>query len=263
MPRKIKRTSNYQLTLDINNESFISPPRESQKTWILNRLVTELSYDLEHLSAVSSSMLPGAEVGVSLDREQSSLSDNDIMEDWQIPIMKKMAEFVTESGGDVLEIGMGRGVASDFIQSFSPKSHTLIECNDFIVSDFPNWKNKHPGCNANIIHGMWQDKWHEVGEYDGILFHTYPLTHEEFVEHVAQSTTFAEHFFAPASEKLRSGGVLTYLTNENDSLSRAHQRSLLKHFSRFTVSVIDDLNIPDDSRDSCWLPQMVLVRAEK
>ena len=230
MVKKIKRTSDFQFTLEINNETFISPPRESQRTWLLNRLVAEVSYDLEHLSTVAGSMLPGAESGVALDREQSSLADDDIMEDWQIPIMKKMAEFVAESGGDVMEVGMGRGIASDFIQNYSPRSHTLVECNDQIVADFPNWKNKFPNSNTRIIHGKWQDKWEEVDQYDGILFHTYPLTHEEFVDQVVQSSTFAEHFFEPASQKLRSGGVLSYLTNENDSLSRAHQRSLLRHF---------------------------------
>ncbi|NIP94473.1 MAG: class I SAM-dependent methyltransferase, partial [Akkermansiaceae bacterium] len=59
---------------------------------------------------------------------------------------------------------------------------------------------------------------------------TYPLTEEEFVNYVAQSSTFAEHFFDTAAAHLRPGGVFTYLTNEIDSLSRAHQRALLKRF---------------------------------
>ena len=110
---------------------------------------------------------------------------------------------------------------------------------------------------------MWQDVWQELGGYDGILFHTYPLSDEEFVETVVQSSTFAEHFFEPAAKMLKDGGVLTYLTNENDSLSRAHQRSLLNHFSKVSLSVLEELDIPENTHDSCWLPRMIMVEAIK
>ena len=42
---------------------------------------------------------------------------------------------------------------------------------------------------------------------------------QEFVEFVANSSTFAEHFFSTASQHLRPGGRFTYLTNEIDSLN--------------------------------------------
>lgn len=264
MVRKIKRTSDYQFNLDVANDNFIATPRASQRMWYLNRLVKEVADDLAHLNTVAPKMVAGAEQGVELaDRAQAELDEQDIMEDWQIPIMREMANFVTESGGDVLEIGMGRGVASDFIQQGAPRSHTIIECNDNIVEQFPTWKQQYPGSKVEMVHGLWQDRWGELELYDGILFHTYPLTHEEFVEHVVQSATFTEHFFEPAAAKLRKDGVLTYLTNENDSISREHQRSLLRHFNSFTISQLVDLNIPEQTRDSCWLPQMIMIRAVK
>ena len=80
---------------------------------------------------------------------------------------------------------------------------------------------------------------------------------------VAQSVTFAQHFFAVAAKHLRPGGAFTYLSNEADSLSRAHQRLLLDHFSSFSVARVDNLEIPEDSRDSHWSKQMVVVRAER
>lgn len=263
MIRKLKRTADYEIKLEISNDEFLKTPRQSQQTWMLNRLMKEYSDDLDHLNAVSGQLLRGADTTVALERAQSSLSDDEIMEDWQIPIMQLMAQFVASAGGDVLEIGMGRGVASDFIQTHRPKSHTIVECNDTIVTQFPQWQAKYPQSDIRMVHGMWQDHWSELDTYDGILFHTYPLTHEEFVEQVVQSATFAEHFFKPAAAKLRQGGVLSYLTNENDSLSRAHQRSLLKQFSSFSISMLDDLAIPEDTRDSCWLPQMIMVKAIK
>ena len=74
-----------------------------------------------------------------------------------------------------------------------------------------------------------------------------------------QGVTFAEHFFATARELLRPDGVLTYLTNEVDSLSRAHQRTLFRHFGRFTLSTIDELDIPEDTKDALWARRMVVI----
>jgi guanidinoacetate N-methyltransferase len=99
--------------------------------------------------------------------------------------------------------------------------------------------------------------------YDGIFFHTYPLNEEEYQEQVTQSVTFAAHFFDTAARHLNPGGAFTYLTNERDSLSRAHQRLLLSYFSSFSVSMIRELDIPDSSRDAHWSNQMALVKAVK
>lgn len=263
MLKKIKRSADFELRLEIHNERFFETPRDSQRTWFLNRLMKEFSDDLNHLNDIAKDLIPGAEATVDLERAQTRLLDHDIMEDWQIPIMEQMATSVAQAKGDVLEIGMGRGIASDFVQSHHPKSHTLVECNDSIANQFPAWQAQYPNSDVRFVHGLWQDVWDELDYYDGILFHTYPLTSEEFVDLVVKSSTFAEHFFQPAAQRLRDGGVLSYLTNENDSLSRAHQRSLLRHFSSFTVSLIHDLDIPRDTRDSCWLPQMVMVSAIK
>ena len=50
-----------------------------------------------------------------------------IMMSWEHPVMQRSAEFVCENGGDILEIGFGMGIASDYIQSYSPNSHIIIE----------------------------------------------------------------------------------------------------------------------------------------
>jgi len=185
------------------------------------------------------------------------------MEDWQIPVMREMARAVASEAGDILEIGMGRGIASSFIQEYKPRSHTLVECNDHIVGRFDEWKAQYPDRDIKMLHGMWQDRLDDMSQYDGLLFHTYPLNEEEFVSQVVKGVTFAEHFFATAASLLRPGGVFTYLTNETDSFSRAHQRALFNHFSEVSLSLIKDLDIPEDTEDALWYPQMVLVRVQK
>ena len=261
MTRRIKRTTDYELVLDIKNDNFIRSPRELQRNWVINRLMKESAEELDHLNNIASRFVRGGDTPLELERAQALLDDNDIMEDWQIPIMRAMAACVASSAGDVLEIGMGRCVASDFVQSYKPRSHTLVECNDSIVETFPQWRQQYSSQDITLLHGMWQDRVADMSTYDGILFHTYPLSEAEFVEQVVNSVTFAEHFFATAQKLLRPGGVLTYLTNEIDSLSRAHQRALFEHFSEFSLSLIDNLPLPENTRDALWIPQMVIIKA--
>lgn len=262
MTRRIKRTKEFDVTLSINDDTFIRPPRESQRNWLLNRAMKEFSDELVHLNEQSKHYVPGRDSSHS-DRTQLALADQEIMEDWQIPIMKAMAELACVSHGDILEIGFGRGVGSDFIQEQVVASHTVIECNDSIVKRFDEWKIKHSGNDIRLLHGMWQDVIGNAGQFDGIFFHTYPLSEADFVEQVAQSATFAEHFFDTALAHLKTDGVFTYLTNEVDSLSRPHQRALLKRFRSFSMSKVRNLNVPSDTQDAMWADSMVVVQVVK
>ncbi len=262
--KRMKRTSDYEVTLQIKSDSFLRTPRESQRNWMVNRSMKEFADELEHLSAISIDLIAGTDsVGNLQDRTHRALTDDEIMEDWQIPVMKAMAAMVTEAHGDVLEIGFGRGIGSDFIQAGDVASHTIIECNETIVDRCRQWHQKYPDATIRVVPGLWQDVIDTLAEFDGIFFHTYPLNEADFVQQVAQSSTFAEHFFVAAAKHLRPGGVFTYMTNESDSLSRAHQRALLKSFDSFSMSVLDGLEIPEDTSDAMWTRSIVMVKAIK
>lgn len=263
MTRRIKRGKGFELVLNIPDDEFINTPRADQRNWLLNRWMKESTDDLTYLDTLSKLFIKGGGKGVDLDRAQAELEDDDIMEDWQIPVMQEMARAVAKSGGDVLEIGMGRGVASTFVQAYKPRSHTLVECNAHIVNRFEQWRSAYPGRDITMLAGMWQDRLSDMALYDGVLFHTYPLSEQEFVEQIVQGVTFAEHFFETASKLLKPGGVFTYLSNETDSFSRAHQRALFSYFSEVTLSLIKDLEIPEDTEDSLWYPQLVMVKVIK
>lgn len=261
--RKIKRTKDFELTLDIRNEAFIRPPRDAQRNWVINRALKEWRDDLDALDGEAKEFVHGGEPVDLRDRANTPLADEQIMEDWQIPVMREMVKDVAAAGGDILEIGFGRGAASDFIQSHNIRSHTIVECNDSVIERFNNWRNQHAERDIRLLAGKWQDLTEQFGEYDGVLFHTYPLNEQEFVEYVSRSSTFAEHFFDTAAKALRPGGRFTYLTLEIDSLSRGHQRALLRRFSSFNVRQLKDLNIPEDTRDAQWAQSTVLVCATK
>jgi guanidinoacetate N-methyltransferase len=261
--RRLRRTSNFEITVELKNDRFIAPPREAQRSWLVNRAVAELAGDLEALDRLAERFVPGAEQFHLEDRAQAELADDDIMEDWQIPLMKAMAEAVTETHGDVLEIGFGRGVSAGFLQELGVRSHTIIECNESVIARFQAWKNSYPGRDLRLVPGKWQDVASELGCYDGIFFHTYPLDEQEYLDTAVNSVTFAAHFFPTAAAHLRDGGLFTYMTNEIDSLSRGHQRLLFQYFRSFSLRLLQPLALPPDLRDTWWADSMVIVKAVK
>jgi guanidinoacetate N-methyltransferase len=262
MTKRLKRTRDYELSLVITNDDFIRPPKDSQRNASLNRLMNEFAENLEITNQVTGEFVEGKTVQFVEDRTNTDLADVEIMEDWQVPLMESMADIVCEGGGDVLEIGFGRGIASGMIQSRKPKSHTIIECNPSVLKRFEDWKSDYSGSKINLVQGLWQETIENLGKFDGVFFHTYPLNQDEYSEYVVRGSTFAEHFFETASAHLVEGGVFTYLTNEIDSLSRAHQRALFKVFSRFEANVVG-LDLPHDVADTWWSNSMVVVKAIK
>lgn len=264
MTRKLRRTPDFDVVLQIKNDDFIHPPRASQRNWLLNRALAEIVDDVNHLDSLARTFVPGVESGLHLhDRYELVLDDDDIMEDWQVPIMKAMAEVAAETHGDVLEIGFGRGISATFIQELGVRSHTIIECNDSVVERYQTWKNQYPEQNIRLLHARWQDATDRLEQYDGIFFHTYPMNEAEYLDQAVNSVTFAEHFFPTAGTHLKPGGVFTYLTNEIDSLSRAHQRLLWQYFDSFTLRLVESLDLPEDVTDTWWANSMVVIKAIK
>ena len=262
MTKKIKRLPNFDISLLIKDDNYIRPPRESQRNWLLNQAMNEFVLDLEHYHDLASRFVPG-DPDVSLeDRTQSELIDEEIMEDWQVPIMRAMASRVAESHGHVLEIGFGIGASATYIQEAGVQSHTIVECNDSVVERYELWKENYPGKDIRLIHGLWQETTDQFEIYDGIFFHTYPLNESEYLENIVKSVTYAGHFFPTASAHLRDGGIFTYLTNEIDSFSRAHQRLLFNYFTKIELEVVE-FEIPENVKDAWWSNSMVVIKAIK
>lgn len=260
--RKLKRTREFDLTLEVRDEAFVRPPRESQRHWLLNRFLREAADDLRALADLAPRFVPGGDRELPADMRTADLADEQIMEDWQFPLMRAMARIAGRSGGDVLEVGFGRGISATLIQEQGVRSHTVIECNDSVVRRYEQWRADYPDRDIRLAHGLWQDVVDDLGRFDAIFFHTYALDEEEVVDLVAGSVTFAAHFFPTARDHLVDGGVFTYLTNEIDSLSRAHQRLLFEHFSSFRLEIVP-LELPDDVRDAWWADSMAVVEVVK
>ena len=54
-------------------------------------------------------------------------SNTEVMMDWEHPLMSASAAYVTQNGGDILEIGFGMGISAGYMHSHSINSHTIVE----------------------------------------------------------------------------------------------------------------------------------------
>ena len=94
----------------------------------------------------------------------------EIMMDWEINLMQEHAKIVTENGGNILEIGFGMGICSNFIQEANINTHTIIEINDQIFEKLLEWAKDKP--NVIPIKGDWFDIIPNK-KYDGVMFDTW------------------------------------------------------------------------------------------
>jgi amino acid adenylation domain-containing protein len=269
---KVRRHREFDISVTLHTREFIRPPRPAQRNGLLRRALDEFSDDLRHLDEMATRMVPGSarprlhkawrESAAEYDGSQLVIQGQQVMQDWERPLMKAMAEIVTESHGDVLELGFGMGISATYIQEFGVRSYTVVEANEGVAEYFERWKRGYPGRDIRLIHGRWHDVADKLGTYDGVFFDTVPINEEEYVKEVIDNVVMAEDIFPTTARCLRRGGVFTWYTNEVDSFSRRHQRLALRYFSSITLSLVKPLRPPHDCH--YWQSDsMVVVKAVK
>lgn len=143
-----------------------------------------------------------------------------VMEDWEIPYMKELADIACGNGGVILELGYGMGISAKFIQDNNISKHIIIEANHEVAE-----KARDFGRNARhkveVLEGLWEDVMERVLDQsvDGILFDTYPLTDKELYQNHF-------NFFPFAYRKLKIGGVFTYYSDEVKIFGKVHLKKL-------------------------------------
>jgi len=97
--------------------------------------------------------------------------DNEVMMDWETPIMQAKADYVCSNGGNILELGFGMGISATAIQGHNIESHTICEIHPQVLQKLNEWsKDK---SNVTILDGDWFTNVHKMTKYDGILFDTH------------------------------------------------------------------------------------------
>ena len=271
----IRRFPQFDVQLKLKDEEFINPPKAAQRNWLLRRALDEFASDLKHLDAVSRRFVAGSARPrletvpwgahpATYDDHNLIIAGQQVMQDWEMPLMDAMAKVVTESHGDVLELGFGMAFSATCIQKYGVKSYMAIEPNDEVVKRFNEWKEQFAGRDIRLIHGRWQDVHHQLEDetFDGVFFDTVPTAEDEYLHEVIDNVVMAEDFFPIAARVLRPGGVFTWYTNEIDTLSRSHQRLIRKYFRSYEVTVAEPLHPPEDCH--YWFADsMVVVKAVK
>lgn len=254
------------------DDGFAPAPTAFQRRWMLGRAMREFADDLRHLGGLIARFVPGEERSEIRDawtdseahRDEAELliQDQQVMQAWERPLMKRLAQEIAGPDKDVLEIGFGMGISASFIQEVGARSYTVVEPNRDVMGAFEAWRARHPDADVRLVEGTWQEAADQLGEYDGILFDTYPLSQEEYVRNEVEGSAYAHaaEFFPLAAEKLRPGGAFTYFTCEIDTLSRGHQRALMRHFDEVSLRVQRGLSPPDGCQ-YWWSDSMVVVRA--
>lgn len=269
---KVMRSAGYEIKLTLEDERFASAARQGQREWLAKRAVAELADQLDHLDRLAGTMVEGSAQSLEdwdlrtgeatiTPTGQLRIGDQPVMEDWQLPLMKRLARVAAQRHGSVLEIGFGLGLSAGFLQEEGVRQHTIVECNPSLKEVFEEWRTEFPGRDIRLVIGTWQEALPQLGLFDGILFDAYPLNALEYAEKAQQPALHAE-FFPYAARHLSDGGVFTYFSAELDSLSRGHQRALLRHFESVHLEIMDGL-APTPDAQTWWGRTMVVVEARR
>ena len=169
----------------------------------------------------------------SADKITVSSSGYEVMMDWEHPIMSASAAYVTQNGGDILEVGFGMGIASGYIQSHSISSHTIIENHPQIISKSIEWASGKS--NVTIISQSWYDVLDSLGTYDGIF-----------------NDTFADeddaYFSASLSSLVKSGTKVTFFwANDGDILNVVDTQIKIDSFREINIRQDDNSYFPSSS----------------
>ena len=94
-----------------------------------------------------------------------------VMMDWEDSLMSASAAYVTQNGGDILEIGFGMGISAGYMHSHSINSHTIVENHPEIIPKAIEWANNKS--NVTIVSQSWYDVKDSLGTFDGIFYDTF------------------------------------------------------------------------------------------
>lgn len=102
-----------------------------------------------------------------------------VMMEWERPYMHACIDALYPSG-DVLEVGFGCGYAAERIQTYKPRSHTIIECDPVVATRAKEFAAQHTG--VRIIEATWQLVLPSLGVFDTLFFDDYPLESGETMQ---------------------------------------------------------------------------------
>tara|TARA_R100001463_G_scaffold3320_3_gene13610 strand:+ start:3763 stop:4317 length:555 start_codon:yes stop_codon:yes gene_type:complete len=165
-----------------------------------------------------------------------TVSEIEVMMDWEAPIMEKSAEFICHNKGDILEIGFGMGISADYIQAQGVNSHTIIEIHPQILERLNTWASDKP--NVTIVEGDWSSV-SLSNTYDGIFLDTF-------------GDNNLSNFKDFALARIKSGGKITYWNNNESEYNPYSFDSV----SYEQVAVSPDSNVYTNIQNNYYMPKV-------
>ncbi len=163
----------------------------------------------------------------------------EIMQDWERPLMKALAQEAAKSNGHVLEVGFGMGISATHLIEAGAASYTVIEPHPGVLEFFEKWAKEQP-VPVRAVQGFWEDVIDDLDQFDGILFDTYPVSEGEWSEPVYLS------FISKAAEHLRPGGVFTFYSGHPEALPDSEAELIRRHFTNLVQYPFKGLEPPKD-----------------
>jgi ferredoxin-fold anticodon binding domain-containing protein len=169
---------------------------------------------------------------------KENLEYSDIAVKWFDPVMRRVSEILTEKNGDILEIGFGMGILSNYIQEKNVKSHTIFEINKKIYENALEWAKNKP--NVNLILGDWYENLDLINskKYDGIYYDADCKNGYRFRELVVDKS-------------LKEDGVFSYFfPNLDYSYHKTQEIDVFKYNKNLIVEFIElDYENLDDNNE--------------
>ena len=162
----------------------------------------------------------------------------EVMMSWEAPIMEKSAEYICQSKGDILEIGFGMGICSDYIQAQGVNSHTIVEIHPQIITRLKTWASGKS--NVTIIEGDWYSA-SGLSTYDGIFLDTY-------------GDMNLNNFKVFANAKGKQGAKVTYW----NSYAENNNEHSFDNISFEEVTANPDDNMYFKSANTYYMPKVVI-----
>lgn len=156
--------------------------------------------------------------------------------------------------GDVLQVGFGLGDAARHIQSFNPKSHTIIEMDQEIAKEAQQWISQHP--KVSLLVGNWEKLLPKLGEFDAIFFNDFPHDQEtiqwfnpEKVEAAAKKTKEMKDLLGKAQEQF-SQIKISYSDEQIDEFYQQRGQFHKEELGQFFQKLKNNGNISEEQYEN-------------
>jgi len=185
-----------------------------------------------------------------------------VMMEWERPYMEHCIDLLRPRG-DVLEIGFGLGYSADHIQSYRPKSHTIIECDPIVLQKLEQWaENK---SNVTNVRGRWQEKIHDLGIFDEIFMDDYPLEitkDSSDMEKILSQRRFQIFVDICIQYHTRAGSRISGYLNTNKPLTLgSDSKPFCKVVSKFMeIDIPDTCEYRNVKEQRCQIPLIIKMK---